>query len=446
MSFNINEHKEVAEVTMHQDTSLDIMKWGQSNAYPNTFENLIKQSPNAKPTINRTAKFLKGAGFEGEDIVINTSGMTLKQLVAELAYQQAAYGGHAIGVNYSLDGHVSEIIPYRIKDLRFRSFDDHDQYNKIGYYNDFAGISEIRKNSTKAPTKNDIQWIDIFNPNQAKLQWSALKNGISDYKGQMLYYSNSGNTRYPEPNLQSQINYVLADIENSILMRKQSSTGFINTSLLTTSLDSESTNLYNLQQDIEDSQGARGSGSVVVISGISEDTLFEVNNLGDGGSSQKNTIDNIEKSLDLIKKQIFGAYLIPPILAGVDQNNGFSGVDLEDAYKVFNAVTREERSIIESSINRVLAISKFDVKKIKIKELKLNIEGEDKDIVYSDKPVAEAEFSGNALNARELNQIISTNNKYKSGKMNKKQAYLHIKSITNWSDEHIESFMEDDEE
>ena len=215
---------------------------------------------------------------------------------------------------------------------------------------------------------------------------------------------------------------------------------------MTTSLDSESTSLYNLQQDIEDSQGARGSGSVVVISGISEDTLFEVNNLGDGGSSQKNTIDNIEKSLDLIKKQIFGAYLIPPILAGVDQSNGFSGVDLEDAYKVFNAVTREERTIIESSINRVLAISKFDVKKIKIKELKLNIEGESDNIVYSDKPVAEAEFSGNALSARELNQIISTNNKYKSGKMNKKQAYLHIKSITNWSDEHIESFMEDDEE
>jgi hypothetical protein len=445
MSFNINEHKEVAEVTMHQDISLDIMKWGQSNAYPNTFENLIKQSPNAKPTINRAAKFLKGDGFEGEDIIINSSGMTLKQLVAEISYQQAAFGGHAIGVNYNLEGKVAEIIPYRVKDLRFRSFDDNNLYNKVGYYNDFAGISEIRKTTTKPPTKHDIDWIDIFNPNQAPSQWNSLENGISDYKGQILYYSNSGSSRYPEPNLQSQINYVLADIENSILMRKQSSTGFINTSLITTSLDSEDNSLYNIQQDIEDSQGARGSGSVVVISGVSEDTLFEVSNLGDGGSSQKNTIDNIEKSLDLVKKQIFGSYLIPPILAGVDQNNGFSGVDLEDAYKVFNAVTREERGVIESSINRILAVSNFDVKKIKIKELKLNIEGESDEKVYSDEPVAEAEFSGNALGARELNKIISTNNKYKSGKMTKKQAYLHIKSITNWSDEHIESFMEDEE-
>ena len=376
MSFNIEQHREVTQVTTYQDPALGIMRWGINNSFPKTLENLIKQSPSAYPAVKRTAKFYKGAGFEGENIIVNQNGLTLKKVVSILADDYALYGAFAIQCNFNMKEQVTSINPMRIADLRFSEFDELNFANKIGYHYNFGKNSEIQKTVQTTATKAKIKWFNRFNPDAVLKQIENTSGGISNYLGQILYHSDEGFSSYPIPQLQPAINFVLSDIENSILVRKETSTGFINSYLLKTSLDSEDPTLIAIENAIEAAQGARGSGKVITFSGLAPEDLAAtlLEEIGGGAGSRAGIIDSAKVAYELDKEVINGAYLIPPALAGIDQKSGFSGKDLEEAYFTYNAITQNGRDIIESELNRVLEHSIFKVKEIAIKKLKLDLE------------------------------------------------------------------------
>lgn len=376
MSFSLERHKEVTQVTTYQDTALGIMRWGIDNSFPKTLENLIKQSPSAYPAVKRTAKFYKGAGFEGENEIVSPNGLTLKKVVSILADDYALYQAFAIQCNYNLKGEVTSINPMRIADLRFSEFDELNFANKIGYYYNFGRNSEIQKTINQTATRGKIKWFNRFNPNVVETQIQNTEGKIDNYLGQILYYSEEGFSSYPIPPLQPMINYVLSDIENSILVRKETTTGFINSYLLKTSLDSEDPTLIAIEDSIEAAQGARGSGKVITLSGLAPEdlqaTLLE--EIGGGSGARSSIVDSAKTAYELDKEVINGAYLIPPALAGIDQKSGFSGKDLEEAYFIYNAITQGGRDVIESELNRVLDSSIFKTRNIAIKKLKLDIE------------------------------------------------------------------------
>ena len=395
MGFSIQKHKEITQVETREDTALGIMKWGTDNSFPQTLKNLIEQSPSAKPAVKRTAKFYKGAGFIGESEIVNPYGLTLKQVVSILADDYAMFEAFAIQCNYNIEGRVSSINPMRITDLRFNRFDELNFASKIGYHENFGRNSEVNKTVANSVTKEKIKWINRFNPDSVKPQILKIGSrkepkgnemvqmirGASDYQGQLLYHSEAGHSSYPIPPLQAPINFVLADVENSILVRKETSTGFIDTWLLKTAMDSEDPTLHALEDAIDQSQGARGTGSVITMSGLSPEELTAtvLENLGSGPSGRKGTIESATIAYDLAQKVINSSYLIPPILAGSDQKTGFAAADLKEAYFVFNANTQGGRSIIESELNRVLKYSIFDTKSISINKLKLDVKEDSKD-------------------------------------------------------------------
>lgn len=373
--FEIQRHSELTQVTTHEDITLGIMKWGTNNSFPQTLENLIKQSPSAYPAVNRTAKFLRGSGFKGEDEIINSSGMTLGQLHRIIAQDQATFRAHTIHCNYNLMGEVTSMTPMRISDLRFAKFDELNSANKIGYYFDFGQNSEVKKAVQSTVTKDKIKWFNIFNPDGVEVQIET-SGGIGDYLGQLLYHSDEGVNSYPTPPLQPVINYVLSDIENSILVRKETSTGFISTYILKTSMDSEDTTLVALEDSIEEAQGARGTGKVIVMSGLAPEdvgaTVLE--EIGSGAGARSSVILSAKEAYELSRSVINGAYLIPPALAGIDQKTGLSGADLEEAYDVYNALTKDGRDALETSLNKILENSVFKTKSVSINKLTLSFE------------------------------------------------------------------------
>lgn len=374
MSFKIENHLELTQVETRQDTALGIMRWGRNNSFPQTLKNLIEQSPNAKPAVQRTATFLKGAGFDGEGEIVNPYGLTLKKVVSILAEDYALYRAFAIQVNYNLNGKVAGINPMRIAELRFNEFDELNYASKIGYHPDFARNSQVQKTIINTVTRGKIKWFDRFNPEVVMDQVEATEGGLGNYNGQLSYFSEEGHSSYPIPPLQAPINYVLSDIENSILVRKETSTGFISTYLLKTTMDSEDATLMAIEDAIEAAQGARGTGKVITLSGLAPEdlqaTLLE--QIGGGGAGSKAIIESAKLTYDLDKNVVVGAYLIPPALAGIDQKTGFSGEDLKEAYFVFNAITQPGRDVIESELNSILDVSVFRTRDIKIKKLKLD--------------------------------------------------------------------------
>ena len=384
MSFEIQKHRELTQVETKQDAALGIMRWGRDNSFPQTLKNVIEQSPSAKMATTRASRFYKGAGFDGENEIINAYGLTLKKLVGILADDYADFEAFAIQCNYNIKGQVTSLNPIRISTLRFNEFDELNYASKIGYHPDFGRNSEVRKTIEMLPTRDSIKWFNRFNPNAVEAQIDKTEGGISNYLGQVSYFSEAGHSSYPISPLQAPINFVLSDVENSILVRKETSTGFINTYMLKTTMDSEDSTLIALERAIEDAQGARGTGKVITFSGLSPEevgnTLLE--EMGGGGAGSKAIIESAQMAYELDREVITGAYLIPPALAGIQQKSGFSGADLQEAYYVFNALTQTGRDAIEAELNQILAHSVFKTKDVSIKKLTLDlqedqVEGED---------------------------------------------------------------------
>jgi len=383
MGFLLNSHREVAQVTTWQDPTLGIMKWGFSNSFPQTFINFISQSANAYPTISRTAQFYKGAGFEGEDLVVTPTGLTLKDVVSIMAEDYAYFKAFSLHGNYDMNYEISSINPMRISTLRYNQFDELNYSSKIGYHSNFGLNSVEKKLIDNAPNRGSIKWFNRFNPDKEVIakQIENSKGGlIGNYNGQILYHSDSGHSSYPVPPLQAPINFVLSDIENSILVRKETSTGFTNTYLLKTALQAEDETLLRLEESIAQSQGSRGSGRVITFADLSPEEINStiLEEIGTGGSGAKATVESAILTYELDQRVIIGAYLIPPILAGVSLQNGFTGVDLSDSYDVFNAITQPGRDLIEQKLNKFIQASVFKNKigVIKIKPLSLNTEAE----------------------------------------------------------------------
>lgn len=372
MAFELQLLKELTEVETREDTSLGIMRWGTSNAFPQTLKNLIDKSPSSKPAVSRTAKFYKGGSFIGEDTIINSSGQTLKDVVAICADELATFNAYALHGNFNIKGAVSSITNLRIAELRFNQFDELNTASKIGYHPDFGYNALVKKTIRNTVTRDKIKWINKFNPENVLDQIKNTRGGVSNYQGQVLYQSPEGSSSYPIPTLQAQINFVLADIENSILVRKETSTGFINSYLLKTMLSNDNPNLIALENAIIEAQGARGSGKVITLSGLSEEemkaTVLEPILSGNGSGD---VMDNCVTTNDLSKKVICDAYLIPPLLAGTAESTGFSSQELRDSYFIFNAITQDGRDYIEAGINRMLKHSNFSIKSIKLSPLTL---------------------------------------------------------------------------
>jgi len=374
MAFYLDWHRELTQITTRQDSALGIMRWGADNSFPQTLKNLIEQSPSAKPAVSRTAKFLKGGQFKGEDTIVSPYGLTLKTVVSILAEDYATFEAFAIHSNWNLNGEVTGMNPMRITDCRFNSFDELNFASKIGYFRNFGRNSEVKKTIEMVPTRGKIKWFDRFNPSAVLRQIENTEGGIGNYNGQILYHTETGHSSYPIPPLQAPINYVLSDVENSILIRKETATGFISSYLLKTSLDAEDANLVALENALDRAQGARGAGKIITMAGMDPETLTAtvLEEIGAGNNSA--IIDSATKTYELDSKVISGAYLIPPILAGANQTTGFSSAELEEAYAVFNAVTQGGRDTIEQQVNRVLKNGVFDIKEIKLNKLTLDME------------------------------------------------------------------------
>lgn len=373
MGFEIQLYTELAQVETVQDTSLGIMKWGRNNSFPQTLINIIEQSPNAKAAVKRTAKFLKGGDFVGSDCIVSPTGLTLKHIVTAMANDYAPFEAFALHCNYNMLGQVSSIFPIKIATVRFNEFDEINKYSKLGYHPDFARNAVEQKTIKTTVTKDKINWMDKFNPEAVLGQIEKIQGGVSNYGGQLLYFSENGMESYPVPPLQASINFVLSDIENSILVRKETATGFIDSYLLKTMMEESDANLVALEGSIAEAQGARGSGKIITMAGLSPEEIANttLEKIGAGGSTGSSVIDNCTATYELDQKVITGAYLIPPALAGIDVSTGFSSEDLKEAYFAFNAFTEDGRNSIETELNRILKHSVFPVKQIKLNELQL---------------------------------------------------------------------------
>ena len=445
-TFTLDNFKENTQIVTKEDVSLKIMTWGSDNYFPQTFKNIVEQSPNAKPAVSRTATFYKGSSFEGEDTVVNTYGLTLRDIVDKSADDLALFDAFAVNSNFNMNGIPTDMIPMKVETLRFNQFDELNYASKIGYHRNFGNNDVVQMNIENSVTHADIKFINIWNPKYAQEQIEKLENGVQDYNGQILYYSGAGPSTYPVPQLQSAINYVLSDVENSILIRKETSTGFISSYLLKSTLNYDDPNLVALENGIAAMQGARGAGKIMTLSGLSEDEVGKdlLEEIGGGNTSA--IIDSATKTFELDRQVITGAYLIPPILSGADVSTGFSTESLKDAYNVFNAITEPGRARIQKEINKILKAGDFGIDSIELKPLALSFDSdEEAKLEEGEAPTAENQTLTN-LSGRQMQGIQRIVRKYNKVELTEAQATDLLKGGFGFDDEAIDNWLVSPEE
>lgn len=173
---------------------------GNGGNFPLMLADLVKRSPTASACISTKADYIKGEGFNNQDLEsfkINSRGQTLLSFHDENGDSVAFIEGFAWNVKYGKDFKISEVYPVSFENLRLAKPDDNGFIAKI-LYNPFFG--------TTLYSEKDTCEYDTFNPDREVVKEQMItsvdkKTGETKYKGQILYYGRTSplSRFYSEP-------------------------------------------------------------------------------------------------------------------------------------------------------------------------------------------------------------------------------------------------------
>lgn len=180
--------------------TLGIQTYGEDNLYPQTLRNIIAASSTGAECSDRFADFIEGNGFREvsfSEYVVNRKGDTADDIHSLVCRDMADFNGVALHINYNILGQIVEIQHIPFENCRLAEEDDNGYVAKIAVHPDWSG-TKTRKGKKIRVTKENIDYIDVFNPlKSVVLAQIEAAGGIEYYKGQVLWVSMAGKDTYP---------------------------------------------------------------------------------------------------------------------------------------------------------------------------------------------------------------------------------------------------------
>lgn len=179
---------------------LGIQSYGSDNLYPQTLRNIVMASSTGSECLDRYADFIEGYGFRDvafSEYVVNRRGETVDDIHEAVCRDMALYNGFAIHVNYNIDGKIVEMHHVPFENCRLVDEDSNGYVGQIALHPDWSG-KKIRAEKPVKVDKNNVDYIDVFNPRKEVVMAQITRSGgIEYYKGQILWVSGSGRNTYP---------------------------------------------------------------------------------------------------------------------------------------------------------------------------------------------------------------------------------------------------------
>ena len=224
-SFQNKATNEPLDSTARENESLEILDYGEGNAFPALLLDNLQNSHVTSRCIDVIFKFIAGNGFVDEslnDIVINTEGQTLGELHNSLSMDLAYFEGINTNVKYNARHEATEYyhLPF--------------ENSRLGLQNELGNINWIRYNpswgqvSGVTETENTVSF-HKWNPTEEVLNAQIAEYGAA-YRGQALYshVQRPQKRFYPVPQYYSGENWIKVDskigsfhvnnIENNFLL------------------------------------------------------------------------------------------------------------------------------------------------------------------------------------------------------------------------------------
>lgn len=192
-----------------QGRTYEIHTYDIDNCYPQRMLSLINASGTAKSAVKLLAKYIVGKGFADLSFFkakINPKNLTADKLLRRLAADKGQFRGFAIHVNWNASYKVESAFYVPFENCRLGA-DNHE--GQIAIHSDWDAWKSNRR-----VKKDEIEFIDRFDPNPVMIEEQVLAAGGWDkYKGQIYWYSDDFES-YPLASIDPVIEPVKAEIES----------------------------------------------------------------------------------------------------------------------------------------------------------------------------------------------------------------------------------------
>jgi hypothetical protein len=334
---------------------LGIKTYGEDNGYPQRMLNLYNASGSAKMCANLCASYLIGKGFEDSDFyhaVINRDGLTPDKLLRRLANDKAKLRGFAVHLNYNA--------LYQIDEVNYIPFEHcrkgiEDKTGKIGVLKDWYSS----KKGGQRRSKDDVTFIDTFNPDPIMIQKQVDIAGSWDaYKGQVYYVSDDFDA-YPLATIDPVLDDVLAEIESAITRKNNLKNNFqlkhiwVEKGQVTEDEDQE-----EVVNGIRDFMGSDGKPVTVVFSEHPEG-----NDVPELKKVEATMNDKLFQYTDQAARlAVYTSFGQPAILhSDYMGTNGYNEGQLPQSMAYYNAYTEPQRILFEEVFTEIFSRFKDNI-------------------------------------------------------------------------------------
>jgi hypothetical protein len=338
-------------ITVKESKVDNILNYDIDNKYPSRIDDIIKASGTASNCSEKYAKFINGKGFKDNSFYkskINRRQLTVDGLLRQTTADYSKFRGFAIHVNYNALLQVNEVNYIPFENCRLGLRNSSGYVSKIAVYDNWD-----LKNGTL--DKSKIDFIDRWNPGPEVIMAQInAAGGIQNYKGQVLWYSADGDDKYPLSIVDPVLEDVVSDAGMKTFRLRSVSTSFLPSHTVEYPFEFESEE--DEQQEVENwkkFQGPENANKIMILQNKSgPDNSIKINKVELQDTDKMYNITNTT-----CKNSIIERYGIPPVLANVLIPGKLgTATEFEDAYKIYNSVTSDERKLFEEKFKEVFSI------------------------------------------------------------------------------------------
>jgi hypothetical protein len=336
------------EIPLNSDWR-EIIPYGVNNLYPNKAIETCNRSKSCKTATKTLSKFIKGDGWSLDEINDTefSKGVTGRELLRFVAEEKSKIA-FALHVNYNLKGEVVEIQPIDFENLRWKKSD--------------KGLKLVwRYDWRYSYDDTEIEYYP-FNPENVKNEIAEV--GIENYNGQVLYWTGS-NKLYPLATFDPVYDEAQYQADQGVFKVRNVQNDFKASGAFTYPYTLNSDEEFKqAKQKIQKASNINDTSSIIFM-GITEGMQDVAKNIWT--PFERNNVDKLfEQQNKDAKESIFENYQQPEALNGRSSTGMFNDQSLQDAFKFYNSVTKDERSEVEQAFKKIFDASIWNFSEVEI--------------------------------------------------------------------------------
>lgn len=337
--------------------------YGNDNLYPQNLRAITQSSGTAELCLARYTKFIEGYGFADENfskLVANHRGETADDVLHNVAADLARFGGFAVHVNYNVLGEITTMAHVPYENCRLEEPDDAGHVAHIIVHPDWTGKA-TRMGKVLRVSEETIDRICVFDPRpEVVLSQMELAGGISQYKGQILWFSMEGAGTYPTPIYDSVVTEISTDEGLGNVKYRNVRNNFLVSCMLIAKkgiprIDTETGKEEEREmisaEDLKVFQGDENTGKILLVEVENDEDKPEImafptkNYDKDFSTTDASTIERIYAQFH---QELFYAIRMGKL--------GFSGDVMRDAYEYYAGEVTTEQRAIQRAFARIMKV------------------------------------------------------------------------------------------